>query len=617
MARDGGRGRPPIVRTAAVIAGLLCPPASFAEDLVDSSATATWEGEQSEERLGYAAATGDVDGDGRVDLLLAAPSAGEGSVSFYTGSEGGFTEVATSSVLGLNGGDYFGRVLTSGDMNGDGARDFASLGGEDYGQYVSVYLGAATGPEHLLDLSRDGATDFGAQLAAGDVTGDGLADLFVGSPNIDTSPTAELLGYFGSASGPGSEPDWTGSWCGAATEYVPAACALAAAGDVDGDGFADLVAGSNSGLDVGAASLRLGSEAGPSDPDSLEAGDPSSGGRFGTVVAALGDVNGDGFADFGVGDPSYYDGADASRFGRIYVYLGASTTLHDYASILAPDRGASGFGWSAAGVDVDGDGFDEVVVGAPSTDDYSAGTTFIFDGGSGGVYDVPAQVLVGDGTREAFGWGVLSAGDENEDGGQELLVLAPFAGDDYQGRAYLFEGISATAPDADGDGYVASTDCNDADANVHPGAEESCNGVDDDCDGEVDEDAVDAAAWATDADGDAYTVGEATASCSQPAGMAEPSVDEDCDDTDSDVHPGAAEIPDDGIDQDCDGEDEAGADTADSGGTGDTKTPRDTDCGCNSEGGGTGAALIGLAVSVLPLVRRRSRGVREVRRWAP
>ncbi len=169
--------------------------------------------------------------------------------------------------------------------------------------------------------------------------------------------------------------------------------------------------------------------------------------------------------------------------------------------------------------------------------------------------------------------------------------------------------------DADGDGYgdaasasVACTapggavdnaeDCDDGDAAVHPAADESCNGVDDDCDGSTDEDAaIDASTWYTDADGDGY--GDAASvqrACEQPSGAVADSADcddgdasvnpdtlwyldhdsdgygdaafalasctqppryvadaGDCDDLDGGVHPGAGEICD-GLDQDCDGE---------------------------------------------------------------
>ena len=126
--------------------------------------------------------------------------------------------------------------------------------------------------------------------------------------------------------------------------------------------------------------------------------------------------------------------------------------------------------------------------------------------------------------------------------------------------------------DADGDGYGSSRsdqvacaapsghvaepgDCNDANAAAFPGADELCNGSDDDCDGERDEDdAIDAGSWFLDVDGDGYGVASTTLqACSAPSGYASPDAAQDCDDTVSAVHPGAVERCD-GVDDDCDGE---------------------------------------------------------------
>ena len=104
--------------------------------------------------------------------------------------------------------------------------------------------------------------------------------------------------------------------------------------------------------------------------------------------------------------------------------------------------------------------------------------------------------------------------------------------------------------DADGDGYTADEDCDDADAAVNPGAEEVCNGVDDDCDDETDEGVL--LAFHADADGDGFgDPAAASEACEAPEGTVRD--DTDCDDTDPDVFPDAPERCD-GVDQDCDGE---------------------------------------------------------------
>ncbi len=124
---------------------------------------------------------------------------------------------------------------------------------------------------------------------------------------------------------------------------------------------------------------------------------------------------------------------------------------------------------------------------------------------------------------------------------------------DYDGDGYGVTDYQTLACDQPS-GYVAdATDCDDTDASVSPAASESCNGVDDDCDGTVDEDdAGDAATWYLDADGDGYGLDTATdVACDQPSGFA--ATGGDCDDGDASVNPAAAEDCD-GVDNDCDGD---------------------------------------------------------------
>jgi hypothetical protein len=122
------------------------------------------------------------------------------------------------------------------------------------------------------------------------------------------------------------------------------------------------------------------------------------------------------------------------------------------------------------------------------------------------------------------------------------------------------------ASDEDGDGYLVSDgDCAEDDPTVHPGAPEACNGVDDDCDGVVDEDPADAPAWYGDSDGDGYgATTVAIAACDAPSD-AFVATDGDCDDGDAAVHPGAEEACTDPTDRNCDGS--AGATDADGDGT--------------------------------------------------
>ena len=107
--------------------------------------------------------------------------------------------------------------------------------------------------------------------------------------------------------------------------------------------------------------------------------------------------------------------------------------------------------------------------------------------------------------------------------------------------------------DQDGDGYETPEDCDDEDPHVHPGAEEVCNDLDDDCNGLVD-DAEEGDTWYLDADGDGFGVEDETRlGCDQPDGYADNALD--CDDSEASANPEGTEIDWDGVDQDCDGYD--------------------------------------------------------------
>ena len=138
------------------------------------------------------------------------------------------------------------------------------------------------------------------------------------------------------------------------------------------------------------------------------------------------------------------------------------------------------------------------------------------------------------------------------------------------------DGLDTTesdATDADGDGFFGDEDCSDGDASVHPGAVELCNGIDDNCDGEVDEGVTDVF-W-TDADGDGYgDSATRTEACSAPAGTV--TNDTDCDDDDITVHPAAVEACNE-VDDNCDGSVDEGLGSAwyadaDADGFGDAET---------------------------------------------
>ena len=138
-----------------------------------------------------------------------------------------------------------------------------------------------------------------------------------------------------------------------------------------------------------------------------------------------------------------------------------------------------------------------------------------------------------------------------DDGATDALTYYVDADEDGYGSS------SSTVDACDApDGYVASsTDCNDGDDTIRPGASELCNDTDDDCDGFTDESAIDRDTWYADADGDGYGTSTSTLACDMPSGYS--ADDGDCDDAEVDANPGLAEVCNDALDNDCDGTDNA------------------------------------------------------------
>jgi len=193
----------------------------------------------------------------------------------------------------------------------------------------------------------------------------------VGASQCDNGQTDEgrAFVYLGSASGLAVSPGWTAESDQAFAYYADS---VAGAGDINGDGYADVVVGAshydNGQQDEGRAYVYLGSAAGLAVAPGWIAESDQAEARFGWSVASAGDVNGDGYADVIVG-AYQFDNVQTNE-GRAYVYLGSASGLATAPAWTAEsDQDSALFGYSVAGVgDVNGDGYTDVVVGASQCD---------------------------------------------------------------------------------------------------------------------------------------------------------------------------------------------------------------------------------------------------------
>jgi len=232
---------------------------------------------------------------------------------------------------------------------------------------------------------------------------------------------------------------------------------VASAGDVNGDGYADVLLGAPTLWDChcpGRAYLFHGSPAGlAGSPDWTAASDQAEA-WFGNSVGSAGDVNADGYSDVFVAEYAY----NGSQ-GRVFVWHGSATGLGDSGTPANFDWSATSdgeserFGWRAAGAgDVNGDGYSDLLVGATehSSGQYHEGRVCLFQGSASGLAAAPYWAAESDQANAQFGYGLSGGGDWNGDGYSDFaagaLAFDGSAGSDC-GKAWAFYG-SASGPSA-------------------------------------------------------------------------------------------------------------------------------------------------------------------------
>lgn len=314
------------------------------------------------------ASAGDVDGDGRDDVAVGDPG-GSGSVTVHSSATGALLRSYSGDV---DGGDFGAAVLGVGDVDDDGTPDLA-IGAPGWSADAGavVIVSGADGATLLVAHGGRPGARYGAALDLGDLATDDEPGLVIGALATDDEPGL-VIGSVAADDEPGlviglvtdDEPglvigsmatdDEPGLVIGAGAESQGFASVVAHADDVDGDGRTDLLVAT-----PGLGRVSMHSSVDGSVIYDIHGGDPSS--RFGAAAAVLHDVDGDAIADFAVGDPEGLGAA--GRPGRVTVHSGADgRLLHVFEG--GEDGGRFGASLAALLGATSGD----LAVGAPGTD---------------------------------------------------------------------------------------------------------------------------------------------------------------------------------------------------------------------------------------------------------
>ncbi len=436
-----------------------------------TDAQAIYQGAAAGDYAGAAVAgAGDVNADGYDDVLIGAPRAdtngsNAGDAYLLLGPLSGTADLSAADAVlsGLATSDLAGTAVAGlPDWNSDGYDEIV-IGsyGDDSGASGAGAAYIFEGPVVSGTLSDAQAVILGdaendslgyALASAGDVNADAVPDLIVGAYLADTggSNAGDAYLFTGPISGTVDPSSATATFYGF-TEGDTAGWSVSGAGDTNGDSLADVIVGApandGTGTDAGMAALFLGSPAGSvalSAADATFSG-VTAGDYAGYAVAGAGDVNGDGYDDVVIGAYGADDGTSGG--GAAYILWGplmGSKSLGDAETIVLGDSASGRLGISVASAgDIDNDGQADVLLGA---DRYygGVGAAYLVLGYSLGSFDASSAnaMLEGQTYYDWAGASVAGAGDTNADGRGDIIVGA--WGNDTMGTdagaAYLFEG---------------------------------------------------------------------------------------------------------------------------------------------------------------------------------
>ena len=383
-------------------------------------------GEIDGQKLGsHVAGVGDVNRDGYDDVAVCNSPTGKTSIYF------GGINMDNIPDLVLKGGSS---VSSAGDVNADGFKDILT---SDYDN-VYLYLGS-TMMDSIVDLifHEEGGEHFGSGIDfITDFNGDGFGDIFIMDVTY-SNYTGKVYVYFG-GNPMDNQADWTKQ---GESEWIYFASGLTSGfGDLNRDGYSDIIIpnGWYPGKPDYSGNIQI--YFGGASPDticdvSIDGVHPDD--LFGYSLSAAGDVNGDGYADIFVGAPGY------QVIGNAQIYFGGleMDTIPDVVMVgdSLLDR-AFGSSVAYAG-DVNGDGYNDVIIG--DRDSFGGiGSARIYLGGSN-MDGKPDVTIIGNAADYYFGSSVNSAGDVNGDGYDDVIIGSPlhaWFGEHDRGSAAIFLG---------------------------------------------------------------------------------------------------------------------------------------------------------------------------------